>query len=40
MMTYEQIAEREQRYLLQTYARYPLAIARGKGVFVQDTNAS
>jgi predicted acetylornithine/succinylornithine family transaminase len=38
MMTYEQIAEREQRYLLQTYARYPLAIARGKGVFVQDTS--
>jgi acetylornithine/N-succinyldiaminopimelate aminotransferase len=36
MSTYDQIVEREQRYLLSTYARYPLAIARGKGVYVQD----
>jgi predicted acetylornithine/succinylornithine family transaminase len=27
----------EQNYLLQTYARYPLTIARGKGVYVYDT---
>jgi predicted acetylornithine/succinylornithine family transaminase len=32
--TYQEIAEREQKYLLNTYARYPLAIARGKGVYV------
>jgi acetylornithine/N-succinyldiaminopimelate aminotransferase len=35
-MNLEQIVERERRYLLQTYTRYPLAIARGKGVFVWD----
>lgn len=32
----EQIAELEQRFLLPTYNRYPLAIERGKGVFVFD----
>lgn len=36
METYEQIVEREKQYLLQTYARYPLALASGKGVWVQD----
>jgi predicted acetylornithine/succinylornithine family transaminase len=36
MDTFEQIVDREQRYLVHTYARYPLAIARGKGVFVYD----
>jgi acetylornithine/succinyldiaminopimelate/putrescine aminotransferase len=35
-MNFEQIVERERRYLLQTYTRYPLALARGKGVFVWD----
>jgi predicted acetylornithine/succinylornithine family transaminase len=34
MSTFEEIVEREQKYLLNTYARYPLAIARGKGVYV------
>jgi predicted acetylornithine/succinylornithine family transaminase len=34
--TYEQIVERENQYLLQTYARYPVAMARGKGVFLWD----
>ncbi len=34
---FEQIVEREKQFLLQTYSRYPLAIARGKGVFVYDT---
>ena len=38
MSTYEQIVERESKYLLNTYARYPLAIARGKGVHVWDVN--
>jgi predicted acetylornithine/succinylornithine family transaminase len=32
----EQIAELEQRFLLPTYNRYPLAIERGKGVFLFD----
>ena len=38
MSTYEAIVERERKYLLNTYARYPLAIARGKGVYVYDVN--
>src|SRR5215469_18314755 len=38
MSTYQEIVDREQKYLLNTYARYPLAIARGKGVFVYDVN--
>ncbi|MGB8888213.1 MAG: aspartate aminotransferase family protein [Candidatus Korobacteraceae bacterium] len=36
MSTYQEIVDREQKYLLNTYARYPLAIARGKGVYVYD----
>lgn len=36
MATYQEIVEREQKYLLNTYARYPVAIARGKGVYVYD----
>jgi predicted acetylornithine/succinylornithine family transaminase len=36
MDTFQQIVHREQQYLVHTYARYPLAIARGKGVFVYD----
>ena len=38
MSNYQEIVEREQKYLLNTYARYPLAIARGKGVFVYDVD--
>ena len=34
--TYEQIAERERKYLLQTYSRYPVVLSRGKGVFLYD----
>src|SRR5690242_6612750 len=30
------IAELEQQYLLQNYARYPLTLARGKGCYVYD----
>lgn len=36
MATYQEIVEREQKYLLNTYARYPVAIAGGKGVYVYD----
>src|SRR5262250_2852812 len=36
MTSLEEIAERERRFLLQTYSRYPIAIARGKGVFLYD----
>jgi len=32
----QEIQALEQKHLLQTYARYPLVIARGKGVFVYD----
>ena len=35
-MTYQEIVEREQKYLLNTYARYPIAMARGKGVYLYD----
>ncbi|MBL8292379.1 MAG: aspartate aminotransferase family protein [Bryobacterales bacterium] len=34
--TSQLIAERERQYLLQNYARYPLALARGKGSYVYD----
>ncbi len=36
MSHYDEIVERERKYLLNTYSRYPLAIARGKGVHVYD----
>ena len=32
----EEIVARERQYLLPTYNRYPLAIERGKGIFVWD----
>jgi acetylornithine/N-succinyldiaminopimelate aminotransferase len=32
----QEIIERERRFLLQTYNRYPLVIERGKGVFLYD----
>src|SRR6478736_4900483 len=35
--SFDQIAERERKYLLQTYNRYPLVLTRGKGVFLYDT---
>ncbi len=38
MSTYEEIVEREKKYLLNTYARYPIALARGKGVYVYDVD--
>ena len=36
MSSYPEIVAREQQYLLNTYARYPLALARGKGVYLYD----
>ncbi len=36
MNTFEQIAEREKQFLLQTYNRYPIVLQRGKGVFLFD----
>lgn len=36
--TFEHIVELESQYLLQTYARYPLALAKGKGVHVWDVS--
>ena len=38
MSTYEEIVAREQKYLLNTYARYPVAMARGKGVYLWDVD--
>ena len=35
--TAELIMDRERKYLLQNYARYPLVLARGKGSYVFDT---
>jgi predicted acetylornithine/succinylornithine family transaminase len=32
----EEIIERERRFLLPTYNRYPVALGRGKGVFLYD----
>ena len=34
--TFEQIADLERKYLLQTYNRYPVVLTRGKGVFLWD----
>jgi predicted acetylornithine/succinylornithine family transaminase len=36
MTAFEEIVDRERRFLLQTYNRYPVAFARGKGVFLYD----
>ena len=36
MKTFEQIVELEKKYLLGTYNRYPIALTRGKGVFLYD----
>ena len=38
MSTYEEIVAREQKYLLNTYARYPVAMVRGKGVYLWDVD--
>src|ERR1700690_1666608 len=36
MANAEEVIQREKQFLLQTYSRYPLVIARGKGVFLFD----
>lgn len=39
-MSFEQIKELEQQYLLQNYARYPLALHRGKGCYLYDLDGN
>ncbi len=36
--SYQEIVDLEQKYLLNTYARYPVAFVRGKGVHLYDVN--
>jgi len=36
--SYQEIVELEQKYLLNTYARYPLAFVSGKGVYLYDVD--
>jgi acetylornithine/N-succinyldiaminopimelate aminotransferase len=36
MIDFAEIVEREKKFLLQTYNRYPIAFERGKGVFLFD----
>ena len=36
MTRFEEVVNLERRYLLETYNRYPVAFARGKGVFLYD----
>jgi predicted acetylornithine/succinylornithine family transaminase len=36
MSSYQEIVALEQKYLLNTYARYPVAFARGNGVYLFD----
>ena len=38
MSKFEEIVAREQKYLLNTYARYPVAMERGKGVYLWDVD--
>jgi acetylornithine/N-succinyldiaminopimelate aminotransferase len=38
--TFEEIKSLEQHYLLQNYARYPLALHRGKGCYVYDLDGN
>jgi predicted acetylornithine/succinylornithine family transaminase len=38
MSNYQEIVEGEQKYVLNTYARYPVAMARGKGVYLWDVD--
>jgi acetylornithine/N-succinyldiaminopimelate aminotransferase len=36
MSSFEELAERERHFLLPTYSRYPIALVRGRGVFLFD----
>jgi acetylornithine/N-succinyldiaminopimelate aminotransferase len=40
MSSKEEVIQREREFLLQTYSRYPLVIARGKGVFLFDLDGN
>jgi acetylornithine/N-succinyldiaminopimelate aminotransferase len=33
---FDELVQKERQYLLQTYARYPLALVKGKGLYVWD----
>lgn len=35
--SFDQLVQKERQFLLQTYARYPLALVKGKGVYLWDT---
>ena len=35
--SFQRLADLEKQYLVQTYARYPLAFTKGKGVYLWDT---
>jgi predicted acetylornithine/succinylornithine family transaminase len=35
---YQEIVDREKKYLLNTYARYPVAMERGKGAYLWDVD--
>src|SRR5438270_13889821 len=37
---FDQIKALEEQYLLQNYARYPLALHRGKGCYVYDVDGN
>ncbi len=38
MSSYNDIVKRNKKYVLQTYTRYPVALKKGKGVYVWDVN--
>jgi acetylornithine/N-succinyldiaminopimelate aminotransferase len=40
MTVAEEVIQREQHFLLQTYSRYPVVIERGKGVFLFDLDGN
>jgi 4-aminobutyrate aminotransferase-like enzyme len=36
MTRFDEIVERERQYLVHSYARYPLALEHGRGVYIWD----
>ena len=40
MSSIEQVRQLEQEYLLQSYARYPLLLERGRGCYVYDSEGN
>lgn len=37
-MTYAELLQKEKQYVLQTYTRYPVALKKGKGLYVWDVH--